>query len=272
MVDPKVHLIIACWLGNRRIPDPFYIEDLLAYLKMQVKALTHLDHNLTRITFALNQQHPPSNSFGAIEFNLLNFIPTHIRDADVMKMSQPNRGMSYGLYNLAYTESQDDNYDYYIFLEDDVVFTRNNFDRELIDLHQKMKSPGFMCGYVEPVQDYASVCWGIADKEALKRVYKEYRGLPHAIDLKDANDYSVNEVLGQIDFGVSFLHTGSKLCDFVHYYNIPIMTIDENPRWINGHDPKKPTMFMPCQIIQELDFEAVRRSCLSGKERIKLGC
>jgi len=261
----KVALIIACWGGHRRVKDTYYEADRAAYLKLQLDYLSKLDHSLSAIVFANNLAECQSKRYkGYLSF--YNDIPTEINGCPVKKIQQPNRGMSYGLFSLA-CETYKDEFDYYIFMEDDVVLIRDNFDRDLVSQHKRMGQPGFLCAYMDPMDGHAAVSFGIADYTGIAKVFDYMGRLPFEIRESLAQNYGANESQGQVGLGHGFRNSGCRVYDFIHFFNVPFYDSQRNLFFVKGRNKDKPTIFMPSQVMHERDFKDAKVLSLSTQER-----
>ena len=101
----SINLVIACWSGERRVYDRVYVrQDRATYLRHQVEYLSMIHHNITQITFANNI---PKHKIKKGYQQFWRRLPESIRGAKVVKIEQNNKGMSYGLFNLAYSLYRD---------------------------------------------------------------------------------------------------------------------------------------------------------------------
>lgn len=253
--NPKINLVIACWGGHRRIPDRCYEEFRDIYLQQQLFHLRKYKHNLTQITFA-------NNKFRGLGEDLrfrstLNNLPAHIGDANVVLIEQLNIGMSYGLYNFAYATYRD-SFDYYIFIEDDFVFVKDNFDIIMFNMFISEQDCGFLSPHIEQTTRHALIGLGISSGEALEAVWKVHNMLPHVQDVKDAENYRVNEFHGQLRFSRAFQNAGLKLCGMSSTYNVPLWTLNGNLCYYKGYDSSKKILYMP---VQALKNDGVYQEC-----------
>ena len=246
MGSQKVNLVIACWAGSRRTSDEQYTADPSIHIQHQIRQLGSLQHNLTQITFANNKQEQGESK---LYRTALGSLPSKIGNADVQLIEQPNKGMSYGLFDLAY-RTYKDAFDYYILLEDDYTFVMNNFDAFLIKRFKAKKNCGYLCGYIEQSSQHAVSITGIVSKESLQSVFCAYSSLPHAMSKKSAGNYPANEYYGQYSFSKAFSACGMKLYDIASDCNVPFWSLDGSIIWIGGYDSSKKSLFMPIQTLR----------------------
>lgn len=144
----RINLVIACWSGPRRHEkDPIvcakapFQDSGLSYLRKQVGCLSRLEHSLTQITLVFS--HDPSCPE---EYNkFVGELPGRIGNAYVVKhFRHTNKGISYGSWAYA-VDSFKNLFDYYIFLEDDYCFVKDNFDWKLMRMYDERCE--YMCSY-----------------------------------------------------------------------------------------------------------------------------
>jgi len=133
----KTNYIIATWNGVRVKPvDQLYYEDVL---KNHLQILLNTKHNLSQITIMR-----PYN-------DLENGYYTIDGYGDVKIIGCKNEYQSYGQW-LKAVEIYLDNFDYFIFIEDDYVPNVDNFDTKLIDIY---KEGSYLCSTVSGSGDNA---------------------------------------------------------------------------------------------------------------------
>src|SRR6266481_6754330 len=150
----RINLVVACWGGPRRTPDQDYEEDRAHYLKLQDESLNKLVHNLSQITFVSTGGEP----------DYVKYLDTLRKKYKVMDRS--NVGMSYGSFNTAW--QADRTFDYYIFIEDDFVFLKDNFDKAMVDIFASIPGCGYLCQLAWGLRiPHPAVFNGMASKECL---------------------------------------------------------------------------------------------------------
>lgn len=136
-----------------------YAADPDHFLRRHLASLDRLRHSLSEIIVVLNED-------GDTPLNL----PASIGGCPVRGLKRPNHGLSYGAFAYGVEHAQSE---YLILMEDDYVFTGDDFDRILLEKIRAQPRPGFVCGAVEyagasPLG--ASVFLGIADTQATRDV------------------------------------------------------------------------------------------------------
>ena len=240
----KTALIIAAWSGERRIKHKEYLADCGFYLKLQVAYLQQIPHNLTNIIIVVNANKPEPKPFTRV----LDSLPRKIRDAKVNVLRRPNVGMSYGAFSHAY-ETFRDAFQWYIFTEDDYIFTLPFFDSILIKIFESTDNCGYLCGVTsigDARETHAAVCIGITRSDILERVRKLYGELPHC---KSSIEYSLNEQQGQIAQTAAIAKaTGKKICDLKDYFRIPYVRPKGSVIWWHEHNIS--TIFSVAQMLE----------------------
>lgn len=255
-MDTKTCYIASFWLGDRRKMMEGYIKDRLYFLKHQITSLETYSHNLSQIIFNFNitpdQYHHTSDIFA--------LVPKLIGSTPVKINFRENKGISYGAFSDLFGQYKNE-YDYFIFNEDDYVFTEHNWDQYLVTKYNSYPDCGYLCALVrEPAhwfnyRKFAGVSIGIASSENLSKVYS-YSGnkLPYPDDTPFKNDIGEKAYLhyedGQMDFTFNFLQVGLNIYDIRDDYKV----IAEAPN-LGGDDVciyfhnKEKTLLTPIRII-----------------------
>ena len=134
----RINLVIACWSGFRRNERPHVLAlvpfpDIgTAHLHKQLGTLSRLQHSITQITLVVS--HDPRCPPEYTRY-VLDSFPNTIGSTPVVKLFKPdNLGISYGAWAYAASLFRDA-FDYYIFIEDDYCFVKDNFDHELVKMY-----------------------------------------------------------------------------------------------------------------------------------------
>lgn len=211
-------------MGERRKTPKIYNEDRLICLKKQIEYLDKFEHNITTIVFSFNLNYDDIDIIG----NYLNEIPKKIRNSNVEIILRKNNGLSYGAW-AEYTIRNIDNYDYFIYNEDDYFFVQNNFDTYLIQTFNEYENCGYLCSISrEPMEwngfkKHAGYAAGVTSKESVRRVIKEFKNISEC----QGSDYKTGESI-QIDFTHCFVKNGMNIFDVREKYRIPFSTTIEN--------------------------------------------
>jgi len=214
--------IINFWLGERRYEGSKHNEDIFYFLKKQIECLQNYKHNLTKIIFNFNII-PEHYSYIPYIFEL---VPKHIQGVEIEINFRENIGISYGAWSDNFAKYKNE-YDYFIFNEDDYFFIQNNWDSYLVNKFNSYDDCGYLCMFVHEPQEWnnfrkhAGSSVGIASTESLNKVFSKFGKLPsnsHPIDstpekLKVALGEYENTSQVQIDFGFAFLEAGFNIYD-----------------------------------------------------------
>lgn len=150
----KINYIIATWSGLRVKPaDTLYYENIL---KNHLKTLSETKNNISQITI-MKPRNDIENNYYAIELN------------DKIKVIEcKNEYQSYGQW-LKAVELYLNNFDYFIFIEDDYVPATDNFDSKLIDIYEEGT---YLCSHISGSIDnnHCSISNGIISNNTIKKV------------------------------------------------------------------------------------------------------
>lgn len=129
-----------------------------------------------------------NNSIGDTIFD--NFIDqfhnTSYTNGKIFVVKSNNIGWSFGAYNAGFKKFKN-NYDYFIFTEDDTLITRDNYASYAIDLFERIHNCGFVSytglsksafGKVGTETLHAHGGVGLSSKEVLTKVLKKNKNLP----------------------------------------------------------------------------------------------
>jgi len=225
------NLVIACYLGQRNKKDAQYEQDRYYYIKKQLASLDELEHNLSQITFVL--------AGGDCAFT----FPDKIGNTRLSVLQRDNWGYSYASWWHAYLLYKD-NFDYYIFLEDDYMFMQNDFDSYLIS---KFKAEGcsYLCSFIRDNPRHAGVSNGIADYKTLADAEQK---LGHILPGFPTKMFPGAGIRSQLLFSESLLKIGS-LADFSGDYRIPFNHADKLVFYgkLDGKD-----LIIPLQFVNQL--------------------
>lgn len=240
-----INLVIACWGGKRRLPDPFYDEHRGCFIQSQIKYLAEVKHNLSQITFVDNL----SDDFNTVDYvRALENIPDEIGKTPVKFHQRPNLGFSYGAFDFAVKRYWDE-FDYYIFLEDDQIIIEDNFDKFLIEEFERHSLCSYLCALYE--RGHAAVSFGITSFDIIKKVINKHGQLPNSGNCKNypAADKS------QVMFSVGFVFGKYKIYDFSRKYKIGFIyptSKGQNIRWIGK---SKKVFMLPQQLMRGMGIE-----------------
>ena len=205
----RLNYVVSGWTGPRRA-DP--VPSLL-YLKQHLDVLSKRKFNADQITVALSKF---DDNFGEVwlfaqSLNSINGIP-------VKWLMRENVGMSFGAFSDAYAADRT-NFDYYIFMEDDYVFVKDDFDEILIKLIEEYPKCGFMC----QLAGNELITNGIARSGALEALFLAHGQIPSYHNRR--NRYTGR---GQTRFAKSFIEAGFELRDFSDRFKTPFSIYWDN--------------------------------------------
>lgn len=207
----KTNLVLVFFFGKKRRVNTMEAIDPLFCLRKQVKSLLRYKHKLDQITFVVNGETPELYE-GIIEPLKSKYC--------VKTLYRENVGISYGGYSLA-VEKYINDFDFFIFSEDDWVFCHDNFDSILVDSFQRGEDTSMVCAVSstsDPCShkihgDHATVSIYCSSKEKLKEIISEHGLLPYSLngyDLGQVYQTSLFFKIGNVvditgDFFVRFL-------------------------------------------------------------------
>lgn len=134
-----INYTIACWSGMRRVNPKSYVGDRPVFLRKQLESLKTLKHSISQITIVVNENKEEPARYR--EF--LKSLPSSIGGAEVVLMERPNVGYSYGAYSDVF-QRFGTTFDYYMLMEDDYLFTRDDFDKEMVVNMETNPKRGFL--------------------------------------------------------------------------------------------------------------------------------
>jgi RimJ/RimL family protein N-acetyltransferase len=232
----KVNYVISTWAGNRRAPNS-------KYLKNHLLKLLSLDHNLSQITIVNPVFNRSENPYYDIDELISQF------DCKVVVLDRnSNNGQSYGQLFYAY-ETFKDEFDYYIFAEDDYVADIDNFDKILVDEYVDQEVDGYLCSFAGVAAGFprggCSVSNGIMSSEYFEKVYSKFTEPTIFLHNSDGNECHKN-------FAILLRECGFEFKDFASKYRVPYYgtSIVEY-----GRTDTNESVFVPHQLFNvELSF------------------
>jgi hypothetical protein len=200
MVNPKVCYISNFYLGERRVEIIPQKQDRLLYLKHQIITLSQYTHNLSKIIFNFNLREEDISYIT----DIINLTPKQIQNTPVELSFRKNKGMSYGAWSDIFIKYQNE-FDYYIFNEDDYFIHDHNFDQYLVKTFNQYKNCGYLCAVAyegEAYPPHAANCFGISSFEVLNKIYQKYGRL-----LGEMDDYTQQHIGGEVHTNGQVAHT-----------------------------------------------------------------
>lgn len=204
-MNSKVNYVITTWSGPRREPN-------LNYLKNHLINLLSLKHNLSQITIVK----PIVNGCNMSYYEVDNLINKFNCDVKILE-KYDNIGQSYGQFFHAY-ETYKNEFDYYIFVEDDYMVDIDHFDEILVDEFVEQKVDGFLCSYCGPTPTDpvggASISNGIISTNCMSKIYDSF---PNPIQkINDREGY-----MCQINFSKLIWESNLNFKDISQKYRVP---------------------------------------------------
>jgi len=229
-MTPKVNYVITTWSGPRREPN-------LSYLKNHLINLLTLKHNLSQITIVKPIVEGCNMSYYEID-SLINKFNCDVKILE----KYDNVGQSYGQFFHAY-ESYKNEFDYYIFVEDDYMVDIDHFDKILVDEFVNQEVNGFLCSYSGVDPNYpkggCSVSNGIISSNFLSKVYDFFPNPINRLNHEHGFMCHVNfaEMMRDCDF---------EFKDFSHKYRVSYFG---NNIIEYGRTDTSESIFIPHQIF-----------------------
>ena len=199
-MNSKVCYISNFYFGERRVEVTPQKEDRLLYLKHQIITLSQYTHNLSKIIFNFNLREKDISYINEI----IKLTPKQIQNTPVELIFRQNKGMSYGAWSDIFIKYQNE-FDYYIFNEDDYFIHDHNFDKYLVKTFNKYKDCGYLCAVAyegDKFPPHAANCFGISSFEALNKVYQKYGRL-----LGEMDNYTQQHIGAEVHINGQVAHT-----------------------------------------------------------------
>lgn len=199
----KVNYVIATWSGNRYNPS----KD---YLKVHIKRLFELKHNLDQITIVR-----PLGSDNDEYYNINIDILTSAT-CPVIIINRPANDRSYGQFIYAYQQNLNEGFTHQICVEDDYVPNIDNFDSILVDMIED-KDADYLCGkYAKQTnrdRDRAIQNQGIVRTSSFKKMLDRCNPIFPPMGPEDGTE--------QLIFSEYFTDNGMIIRDYANEYSIP---------------------------------------------------
>lgn len=208
-MNEKINYVVACWAGPRRFMHPAYAADRTIFLKLHLRQLGQLRHDLALVTVVVNEF--PDPAFDAYADTLDG---QKVRETPIRVLRRPNTGMSYGAWADVFLRDRE-TFSHYLWIEDDYVVVQDHFDTKMLEM-MRSSSCDYLCGFAADLGlgKHAAISNGLVSSKVLSRVYKERGTLPHA---SSAVDYGDNYRQGQIGMSRAILEVGGTLGDFTGF-------------------------------------------------------
>ncbi len=202
MVD-KINLVITCYDGPRRQTFNNSASNLL----LHNYALNNYKHNVKMVTYVCTSYDVFCNEF---MYALEIIRKTAKYNFEIL--FRENIGASYGSFSSVFGRNKND-YDFFIFLEDDYIISLDNFDQYLLSRYYLSEKCGFLCSFADKTNaPHASISIGLLPKQVLMNIWDKKKKLAFA----SSNEYrglNGHEFSGQIQFSLDILDLGYSIFD-----------------------------------------------------------
>lgn len=229
----KINYIIATWSGKQWINSNGcgtkreLDSNSEQVLRIHLEHLLSLKHTLTQITIVKPDNPDPQNVYPEyynIDDLLLQFT------CKVEWLSCKNFAFSYGQWLKAYRCYKNE-FDYYIFVEDDTVANLDYFDQKLVSLYKSQKS-SYLCGLASSKGSYphhAMISYGIISSLNLEDMFSRWDQKPleqfgqlfrdkKYLKKKNVSSTLSNGCLCQIEFSLLFTLKRLSIDDYLNHY------------------------------------------------------
>jgi len=245
----KVAKVVAtCFLPKKFINKSYLVGDPLGFFGHSQKSDNDIDIiNLIKFNIEKEKESCPGADRDLIIVNSdVNSLKGNkfIKKINGMKIpggmvrafTRKNIGRSFGSYNDAFLR-YGNKYDFFLFTEDDMIITTDNYLKIGLDIWRKEKKCGFIA-YIhttkigqwhwEPLglnQKTALSCHGacgLVSSKILKKIFKKHGCLPH----NKGTSREADITHGEVAFPNSILQLGYKLIDLPKDLNLAIPAYD----------------------------------------------
>jgi len=188
---------------------PAYEADRTAFLRLHIRQLEHLQHDLALVTIVVNEG--PDAEFDDFVDSLDG---REVRETPIRVIRRPNVGMSYGAWADVFVRDGTA-FSHYLWIEDDYVVVHDRFDTIMLEMMQA-SGCDYLCGFAADLGlgRHAAISNGLIRSEILARVHQKYGTVPHA---SSQVDYSDNYVSGQVGASRAVIDVGGTLSDFTEF-------------------------------------------------------
>ena len=171
-----------------------------------------------------------------------------LKRGNVRVFHRDNYGRSFGGYNYAFIKLREQ-YDHFIFTEDDIVIWRNGYAIEGINVLKRNHNCGFVayqgvakkfkaCSFEDSIHVHGGV--GLASTKVLNSVLDKYGCLAHA-KKSDSQKYEDIIEKGEVAFTNEIYRLGFQICELDHNLKVYDFAYDlmrnlNLPRYLNGID------------------------------------
>lgn len=239
-MEIKTNYILTTWSGKRRIPNN-------NYLKRHLLKLLSLKHNLSQITIIK----PIMSSCNDFYYDGIEKIISKINCKVEILERYSNVGISYGQFFYAYEKYRND-FDYYIFIEDDYMPDIDYFDKLLIDEYKSQNVKGYLCSFGGISKRHpnggCSISNGMISSKYMQKIYDKLNPLEL---FKNKRKYD-----SQTQFTNMLIESKLEIKDIVKQYRVPYYG---NHIKEYGRTDTKKSIFIPFQLY-DINFEFKKMS------------
>jgi hypothetical protein len=241
----KINLIITCYDGARRQK----YNNSISNLKLQNYTLNNFKHSISQVTLVCTTDSNYSNTFKSeiSEFEKSSKFKTEI-------LFRENVGASYGSFNHAYLRYRTD-FDQYIFLEDDYVFSCDYFDEIMMSKMYLSENCGFVCSLADKTNNpHAAISVGMINTKALEKIINDKGQLSFAGDNVYRGE-SGHEYAGQYLFSKDIIDSGFNIVDCTPDYDSWFFGCQDNNDTVMcfSETTKNKHFVVPVQIFKDLN-------------------
>jgi hypothetical protein len=188
MSKNKINLIITTYASK------YSIIDKQKYLKYTLSLLNKINTNITQITIMkakINPEHEEYKDY----YNFNNIEISNIKNK-IKIIECENIGISYGQF-LNCILRPDNDFDYYIFIEDDYIIFMDNFEDYMINELNKINDDAYLCMFYYKHQN-----WNL-----LSSIQNETSEIQNKF-IEKLNSYDITKNLKNINFKIPDISTG----------------------------------------------------------------
>lgn len=242
-MSEKLNYVIAAFGGPRRSDDKRAQGDRTYFLRKHLEHLNRVKHNLAQITIVVpfSDENPEPEYFT----EYLKSLPFPV-------IRRKNAGYSYGSFAEAFERTRDQ-FDGYIFVEDDYIFAIDDFDTKLVEI-AKREQAEFVCGAVLPFSRpgepnpimHPGIALGYCSSKAMTAWANFRDPMPHMAVLES---YQIAEYW-QVLWGEDFTNLGLKMIDWLSDYASAFWCHTQEICWFGRRE--SPSLVMPLQAEEKL--------------------
>jgi len=214
----RINYVVACW-GKRGQEGPEYI-------KTHINLLNKLENHIAQVTLVSPPYIDGLSLHKKFETLLSELDGTTLENGTpiVVLGRASNDNISYGSFSDAYGLYRQQ-FDYYIWMEDDYIPARPNFDTILVDILEE-KQCHYLCMLVSTscCKDnipHAGVTVGISKSSALEIIWEKYGSLL-------STDFEDKHWLNQMNFSYPYHYCDLKIDDCSDTYAVPFWNGPKN--------------------------------------------